>query len=179
MPSNTEKAAKKWINGQRKEGLSDAYIKGALLEKGYPRDLVNKLMKKSNVLPYILSALVIIALAAGIYFLFPVFSDLFVSCNTADCFIAKAENCESAKMEQNFDGSIFKLSVKNCVLTKTALKLNESEPQEIKDLLEGASMKCEYGEGNFNTDWTGTLSIGIENCSGDLKDAIDELILAL
>jgi hypothetical protein len=179
ISKDIEKKVKNWVSEQRKKGVSDSSIKSALMEKEYPRELINKIMRKGGFFAYFLVAFVVIIIAVGIYFLIPVVQSLFVSCNTADCFIAKAENCGSARIDQTIGGSVFRLSVEKCILTKTLSKINETEPQEMKDLLGGKSMTCAYSSGMFDDNWIKTLSIGIEDCSGDLKDAIDELTYSL
>jgi hypothetical protein len=187
MPKLTpelESKIKTWIKEQRKKGSKNSEIRSAMLDKGYSNEIANKLLRKSNVPNYILYALIIVLIGIGIYFLIP-FITSFVSglsaqvCSTQDCFIAAANECKSVKIQQNEAGSLFDYSEKNCILTKTLTKMNETEPQEMVDLLQGKSLTCTYAKGSFNTDWINTLSLSLENCSGDLKDAIDELAYAV
>jgi len=142
--------------------------------------------KKSSVLKYVFIAVAAILIIALIYFAYP-----FViqqasavlsgseNCETSECFITAANSCKSATFEKEEAGSIFSYSASNCILTKTVKQLNEIEPQEIKDLLEGKSMTCAYTENTFNANWINTFSVDIESCSGDLKDALDILIATL
>ena len=179
---NLEKTAREWAKAQRKAGKTDEELKTEMLRKGYSTGLINKLLKKKSKILYIIPLIVLILVA--VYFLIQYIPGIISSissksCSTQECFITAANSCSSVKMQQTEAGSLFDYSEKGCILTKTAAKLNETEPVEIKDLLEGKSLTCGYSQGNFNENWLKTLSIGIENCSGDLKDAIDELAYAV
>jgi len=176
---DTEKEAKIWASSQRKSGKSDSDIRTEMLNKGYSPALINKLLrKKGRLLIYIFIAAI---LAAGIYFLIPVISTISFSksCDSQECFLTAANNCENAKFQQTEAGSLFEYSANKCVLTKTLKKINETEPVEMKDLLEGKSLTCSYTFGGFNENWIKTLSIDIDACSGELKDSIEELMLAV
>ena len=179
---NLEQTAREWVKAQRKAGKSDEEIRTEMLKRGYSAGIINRLLRKKSKILYLLPLAIVILIAA--YFLAPYIPNLISSisaktCATQDCFIAAANSCSAVRMQQVEAGSLFDYSEKNCALTKTATKLNETEPQEIKDLLEGKSLVCNYSQGNFNENWINTLSIGIEDCSGELKDAIDELIYSV
>ncbi|MBW3014692.1 hypothetical protein KY335_05655, partial [Candidatus Woesearchaeota archaeon] len=61
------------------------------------------------------------------------------------CFLQKAMRCEPAKFENMVGTTQLSYHVsKDCVLTKTITKLGEKEPNEVKSLFLGLSMKCEY-----------------------------------
>ena len=176
-----EKKVRSWVASKRKEGVSDDEIRQHLKDKGYPAKLTNSLMRKRS--PLWIIPLVII-LAIGVYFLIPLISPaisgLFAkSCQDKDCFIASANSCDSVRLEQNEFGSLFAYYSKDCVFTKTAKSINQSETQEIKDLLEGKSMNCSYVAGDFNEDWINTISLGLEECSGGLKDSIEKLVASI
>jgi len=181
------KKVKDWIKAQRTEGIKDFELRAKLLQKGYPSSMVADLLvqrKSPNILRLLPYFLVLIIVVAGIYFLIPVLSNALsgisgMTCTDQTCFINAANSCRTVKMQQVEAGSLFSYSEKGCVLTKTATKLNETEPYEMKQLLEGKSMQCSYAKGNFSENLVKTLSIGIEGCSGDLKDALDELIAAI
>jgi hypothetical protein len=181
LSKETEKKAKTWISAQRKKGKDDRDIRTEMLKNGYSADVISKLLKKRRGF-WLIPLLIVIAV--GIYFLIP-FVSSFISnlsaqtCATQDCFILAANSCKSVKMQQIEEGSLFEYSARNCVLTKTLKKMNETEPVEMKDLLEGKSLQCSYTAGTFDEKWITTISIDIENCSGDLKDAIDELVLSI
>lgn len=180
MADDTLKRAKAWVKEQRKQGISEADIKEHLNDKGYPQNIINSAMRKSFNWIYVLVPLVIIALGIGIYLALPSISSLFSkTCLDDNCFITAANSCENARLSKADAGGIFSYSTKECVLTKTMAKMNDSEPPEIKTLLGGKSMTCPYSAGDFNEEWITALSLGIDECSGDLKDAINELVASL
>ena len=177
-----EKKAREWVKTQRQAGKDDSDIKGEMLRKGYSAELADKLLKRKSRLLYIIPVLIIIAV--GVYFALAFILSsisIFFSevCTTQECFISAANNCENVKMQQVEAGSLFEYSAKSCIMEKTLKTINETEPVEMKDLLEGKSLTCSYAQNNFNENWVKTLSIGIEDCSGELKDAIDELVYAV
>lgn len=101
-------------------------------------------------------------------------------CGTdADCFIERANECNSARFEGTIgDGTIVEYSVEDCVLTKKISEFSDTEPEEVKSFFGEKEMICEYEKGNFNEDLIDGLSLGIDECEGELKDAIIELRLA-
>ncbi len=96
-----------------------------------------------------------------------------------DCFIEKADNCKPAVVRGTIgDGTIVKYSTKNCILTKEIESFSETEPQQVIDFFKNKKLTCKYEKQNFNGAQLFGLSIGIEDCEGELKDAIEELRLA-
>ena len=181
-----EKELKKYIKAALKQGSTKEEIKETLLKKSYPKQIINKLLNDSlkekpifsltqlAILTIIILALIILI---GI-FLFPKITKT-TECTNQECFISAANDCESAFLEQDEEGSLFSYKTENCILTKTAVKLSEDEPVEIIEQFEGSSMTCSYEKNNFDIDLLTTLTLGIENCSGPLKDALDDLLLTI
>ena len=96
-----------------------------------------------------------------------------------DCFIEKADNCKSAVVRSTIgDGTIVKYTTKDCTLTKEIERFSATEPQQVKDFFKNKKMTCKYEKQDFNGAMLYGLSIGIEDCEGQLKDAIEELRLA-
>ena len=183
---NLEKTAKEWVKAERKAGKSDEELRSEMLRKGYAPGLINRVLAEKKISKLWIIIPLILIIAAAVYFALPFIIPLVQnitltgkSCSTQECFISAANNCEAVKMEQNEAGSLFRYSTSNCIMTKTLSKINGLEPAEIKSLLEGKSLECAYEKGAFNTYWISALSIGLENCSGELKDAIDELSYAV
>jgi hypothetical protein len=101
-----------------------------------------------------------------------------VSCSDATCFIAAANNCDDMNVTLTGKVATFAYtSSSSCVFTKTLLSVDQNETQKMKDFLVGKSMICTYGKGKFNPDLVTSLVDGMENCTGDLKDAISELLV--
>ena len=98
------------------------------------------------------------------------------NCNNKECFTLKADNCEKAEFERLEDGSTFNYQTDNCQFIKTASKINPSEPDNIKQLLEGKSLTCQYVKGQFEVDWINTLTLKLDKCQGPLKDGLQTLL---
>lgn len=98
------------------------------------------------------------------------------ACNTKECFIAAANNCESKSIVVAEDFGTVNYSTGNCVFTKTIVSLDASEPQDMRNALEGKSLACKYKKGNFDPGLASSLVLGIENCEGELRDALALLV---
>ena len=99
-------------------------------------------------------------------------------CSDATCFIAAANNCED--MNVTLIGNIATFaytSSSSCVFTKTLVQVDANETQQMKDFLNGKSMICTYEKGKFNPGLVTSLVEGMENCTGDLKDAVSQLLI--
>jgi hypothetical protein len=93
-------------------------------------------------------------------------------------FIASANDCQDANLTVSEDVGTFRYtSSQGCIFTKTLVRLNASETQAMKTMLEGKSMTCSYTKGNFDPRLVTSLVGGMEYCTGDLKDATAQLII--
>jgi hypothetical protein len=93
-------------------------------------------------------------------------------------FIAAANDCRDANLMVSGDIGTFSYTVvPGCVFTKTLVRLNGSETQQIKTLLEGKNMTCTYTKGQFDQRLVTTLVGGMEGCTGDLKDDLASLVI--
>jgi hypothetical protein len=93
-------------------------------------------------------------------------------------FIAAADKCSETSMTATGIAGTFTYSVSpDCTFTKTLVRLNETESQGMKTMLEGKNMTCVYTPGNFDSRWVTSLVGGMEYCNGDLKDALANLII--
>ncbi|MFZ0005089.1 MAG: hypothetical protein WCC86_09265 [Methanoregula sp.] len=93
-------------------------------------------------------------------------------------FITAANACTDTNITVIDDvGTMRYASSPGCVFTKTLVSLNATETQEMKSLLEGKSMTCMYTKGNFDPQLVTSLVGGMENCTGDLKDDIGNLVI--
>ena len=93
-------------------------------------------------------------------------------------FIAAANNCTTANAVITDEVGTFQYSSSDsCTFTKTLVRLNGSEMQEMKTMLEGKSMTCNYIQGSFDPRLVTSLVGGTEHCSGDLKDDIANMML--
>lgn len=88
-------------------------------------------------------------------------------------FIAKANQCQPAVMETTINTATLRIESHNdCSITKTVTAMDETEPQEIRELFVGASMTCSYDRGAFDTDYVTQISGNLGYCEGDLVRAI-------
>ncbi len=100
-----------------------------------------------------------------------------IECTTAKCFIDAANNCQYAIFDLTDDVGTFAFEEKDCMLTKTVMELNGKESQEMKKLLEYKRVVCTYEKGNFDERLLWTLTQGIDNCTGALKETIGQLMI--
>jgi hypothetical protein len=96
-------------------------------------------------------------------------------CSTKECFIAAANDCNETSLIFQEDFGTVNYSAENCTFTKTIVRLNDNESQDMKNILEGKSLTCKYERGQFDENWTSSLIIDIENCSGELSDRLTYL----
>jgi len=99
------------------------------------------------------------------------------ACADPDCLILAANDCADSNLTITEDVGVFKYSSSNgCVFTKTLVSLNSNETADMKKLLEGKSLTCKYEKGKFDSRLVTSLIFGTENCEGNLKDALGELL---
>ncbi|MBW2996264.1 hypothetical protein KY332_03115 [Candidatus Woesearchaeota archaeon] len=95
------------------------------------------------------------------------------------CFIEKANQCKKATVRNTIgDNSIIKYTTEDCILTKEIDKFSETEPEDVITFFKNKKMTCPYIENNFNTLLIEGLSTGMDDCEGELKQAILKLQLA-
>lgn len=97
-------------------------------------------------------------------------------CTTDECFLEHANMCTSAEYTKQIKTGLFKLSISSdCTLTKTLVSLVETEPERVKNLLEGKSMQCKYEQGNFNVGYVELFTGNVLLCEGPLRNAIESI----
>lgn len=106
-------------------------------------------------------------------------------CDTTECFVSAAASCKSTALEiQDDAGTLWKYRSRAAYggcgsFTKTAIRLNQDEAPHLKELLEGKSLTCTYKDGEFDGRWLTSLVSGIDNCDGELKEALGQLLFLL
>lgn len=99
------------------------------------------------------------------------------ACADKACFISAANDCQDLSITSVEDIGTFQYSsAKNCTFAKTLVSLNSAETAEMKTLLEGKSFACKYKKGAFDSRLVNTLLFGSENCTGELKEILAELV---
>lgn len=100
------------------------------------------------------------------------------ACSDKTCFIAAANDCNSTNITVTEDFGVMRYETSTaCTFTKTLVKLDDNETQDMKNLLEGRNMTCVYEKGDFDPQLVNTLIEGTENCTGDLKVDLARLIV--
>ena len=99
------------------------------------------------------------------------------TCTTKACFIPAANDCAAIDLTLTEEAGTFRYVAKDCVFTKTLVSLDQTETQDMKDLLQGKSLTCRYEKGKFDPRWVNSLLFGTEYCEGELKDRLAELLL--
>ena len=98
-------------------------------------------------------------------------------CTAKDCFIAAANNCSDISIQATESFGTVKYSTSGCVFTKTIISLNQNESADMRAALTGKSLTCVYEKNKFDSGLLTSLVIGIENCDGELKEIISQLVL--
>ncbi len=100
------------------------------------------------------------------------------TCTEKECFVQQANDCKKIEITLTEEAGAFKYAASNeCKFTKTLVSLNENETTEMKNLLEGKSFTCNYDKGKFDQRWAYTLIFGTEECNGELKDTLIDLLV--
>jgi len=108
------------------------------------------------------------------------------NCNYADCLVFAANDGKAANFQSTDKAGIeWSYQIKrdffgNHTFVKTALRVDDTEPQFIKELLQGKSLTCTYEVGAFDKRLVTSLFYGIgDNCSGELKENLGQLLFLL
>ena len=98
-------------------------------------------------------------------------------CDTSACFIEKANACEPAIYTTTMGTTTVEMEIlPGCELKKTILALDETEPAEVRTFFTGKTMTCDYEQGNFDEDFAFQISGPLDECEGNLVDAINAVI---
>lgn len=143
------------------------------------KGILNKDLSSKDRLPgyfYLLVA-VCIVLIIGIVLSVFFFGD--ETCQDVRCFSDKADDCSKVMMKGVIgNGTTVVYQAKDCVLTKYIEEFSEDEPDEVVRFFKDKKMTCAYQQGEFDDGLVRGLSIGLDSCEGELKDAIVQLRLA-
>lgn len=123
--------------------------------------------------------------AALILFILFLFGSQPETCKDTECFVAAANNGKAATLQSTDKAGIqWSYQIKGALgsgqtFTKTLLRLDDKEPQLLKDLLQGKSLTCQL-HGVFDERLVTSLFYGIgNNCSGELKEKLGQLLFLL
>ena len=90
-------------------------------------------------------------------------------------FTNYSNDCDTYSMTYREDIGLIRYNTEGCVFKKTVVQIFEDTP--VKDFLEGTSVTCHHLKGDFDPFWVYTLYVNLEECEGDFKDKIAELLL--
>lgn len=96
-------------------------------------------------------------------------------CEDIECFVEKANDCGYVTLELDQNRGLYYFGAENCVFTKIILAL-DGESEEMMELLQQKRLDCPYEKGGFNEEWITSDINGLEDCSGELKDVLMELL---
>ena len=180
MGKKSDEILRGLIKEARARNFSDVAIKNELVNKGYPSYIIQYYLRESKK-SWVMVGLVVIIIIAVITvtaFFWGGFSlpkVCMTICDNKSCFIELADRCESARFVQDERGNVFSYESNGCILTKSVVSISANEPLEVQELLQDKSMDCFYEPGFFNVNWVNTLTIDSEDCSGDLRQALQDL----
>jgi len=126
--------------------------------------------KESDWQKYVIGVVVVLA---AVYFI----GFAGKTCDSIECFVGKANECASVTYEVQEEYGLMLYSAEDCRFTKTVVKMDESEDPELRGLIEGKSLNCGYPEGMFNTRWMYSLLADMDQCEGELKDVMEQVIV--
>lgn len=101
------------------------------------------------------------------------------TCYTTDCFAKAANDCRKAKLDMVDDADIlwsFRAEAFCGGFEKNLIYLSEDETANMKKLLEGKSLSCDYKKRKFDQRWLTSAIFGLENCRGELKETLGQLL---
>lgn len=130
--------------------------------------------------PLVVIGIAVLLLLLGIY-MGGITSTL---CTDVGCFIARANQCKTVTYDETTDIGTISYSVDGgktagtyCVMTKEIVELDKNEDAFLKTALEKKTMECVYSPYKFNGQWMTSMVEGLEDCHGDLKEVVGQLLL--
>ncbi len=91
-----------------------------------------------------------------------------------DCFISQANECKPALATIPIGSITFLYNTTgNCSIQKTVTFVSAEEPPTTRTLLEGKSVICKYERGEFDNRLIQNMTLGMEDCDGQLKYAFE------
>ena len=130
-----------------------------------------------EIAPCVLTSLILIILGYYFYTSGRIGRAYVSQCDSPSCLIENANKCNPTIYTARIGSAIIDMEIlPNCAIKKTVVKLDETEPEEIRDYFEGRWMVCTYERNNFDDDFAYQISGPLENCEGSLVQSINEVI---
>jgi len=139
---------------------------------------LRKLKQKPSKTRYLfIFILALVIIAAITYFLYTTYNKEPVVCTDLGCFLEQAANCEPAIYTTKIATATIELKIKpGCKLIKKILGLDSDEAAEIRAFFTGKEMTCSYDKGAFNPVLAKQISGPLDDCTGNLVDAIKAVV---
>lgn len=180
----------RYIKKALRKGYSTEEIKKRLMDNGYPEDIAidlidtyqYKMIREEKLVKTAAIALVLIMILLAIGIAIRSFSSGGPTHCGYDisCFLEKANKCKSATYFSNIDGTQFQVtSQSDCTYERTITGFSEEETSATKALMKDKKMVCTYDKGTLSESYFNTITGNIENCQGELKDVIYDVMIAL
>lgn len=173
-PSLEKKLIKK-IKKYQEQGFNNYQIKLALIRQHYPSHIIESLITLASTeskhhqlnKDLILAVIgIVVLIPLMVFTTYNVFKTEYLLCDSEECFIEAANACEAAVYRQESALSTFLIKTKGCKLIKEAEVIGD----ELLYGAQGTVMICRYEETAFNPELITTMTRGIDDCMGDLKE---------
>ena len=133
--------------------------------------------KRSGGILWIIILVLMVSLVVSIYFYYP------IDCkDDKDCFINEAQVCSRSKVIDYKEGNQFIYEIKSkqgqdCIFYVKLNKMKEGTDYNLVNLLEGKEMLCKLPLEEFSKNPLADTNDIIDNCSGNLKEALQQLTI--
>ena len=100
-----------------------------------------------------------------------------------DCFNQYSSKCSKVQANlMNKQGNLYEYKIlgknkNNCIIDAKLITVEESKPAELKQSLEGKSMKCSIPLEELKTEKINEMEKLEENCTGQLKEALLQITI--
>jgi hypothetical protein len=190
LTAKNKKELLAYIDRTRKKGHTDKEIALALKKVGYHNEDIASLPLKIKDEPQIdseehlkdhhkqwfFAAAIIMVIILGVLFLLTTLSYT-TSCQTElECFLEAAELCEEKTIEAKYGTSTLTIeSTRDCTFKKYFAAIDPTEPELVKQLLEGKSMECAYDVKKVSAEDLASLTFDLDKCEGPLVASVQAL----
>jgi len=104
------------------------------------------------------------------------------TCSTEDCFDDALKKCQPIDYIRNTNNNIYLYTIyrstsDKCIFQVSLKSVAPGSDRDIKDLLEGKSMKCNVPKSILETTKIDEINNLLNYCHGGLKESIYELII--
>lgn len=155
---------------------------GSPINKPVKEDIPEEDLEYSPIRVTIAIIILIILISGAAYGISLIWPEAAADCGyDRVCFVFYADDCQKAVLrEEVTGGTIIKYqSSSRCTVTKSIETFGTAEPEEVVDAFKGKKMVCSYERNNFDPLIAEGISLGLNYCQGELRDAIIDLRSAL